>query len=648
MPKNSDADHTQPTVHLGAGELTIEEVVGVARFGWKVAEVGDEASPPDSKKAYARLLQSRAWVDKAVEENERRKASGESTKAYYGINTGFGSKVGRIGLDTEDIPWVSRNLIVSHSTGMGDFLEIEIVRAAMLIRANSLALGYSGVRPVVINTLVQMLNRGVVPAIPEYGSVGASGDLIPLSHLALVLSKRPETQKLPTSLPADYEAESGKAFVVLTGDPSEDTLSAEQITKFGEASYALLRGDEAMKFRNIERIELLAREGLGLNNGTAFSTAIGVLALCDAENLARHAEIGTALTLEALLGFRDAFLPQVQKVRRHSGQIETAQRILKFIQGSVLADGAANEDPRHVPPQDGYSIRVAPQVIGAVWDALKFIRQTLENEINAVTDNPLIFDLDDGHPFHLPRDYKAVSGGNFHGAPLAYAMDFLGIVITDLGSLSERRTFRLTDPNLNNGLPAMLVQEDKPGMTSGVMMAQYLAASLVSDCKTLAHPDSVDSIPTSANQEDHVSMSMNAARHARQIVKNIETVVAIELFSASLGLHLRINALQHLVDDPAFKPEDINTEERSRVDECVLYLREKGLAIETGGGSKVALDLIHQQLFQGNQGLPMIGPSATSEDRYLRPYVIRMLELLHGGTIVDQVYQACGITHPPL
>jgi histidine ammonia-lyase len=294
------------------------------------------------------------------------------------------------------------------------------------------------------------------------------------------------------------------------------------------------------------RVVLEAKEGLALNNGATVSAAVAALSLVDAENLVRHAEIVTALSLEALRGYRDAFLPQLHQVRPHPGQIATASNVLSLVDGSRLPDpGQADHDPVRQPPQDPYSLRCTPQVIGAVRETLAHGREMLEREINAATDNPLIF----VHPDDaLPRDYKVISGGNFHGEYIAFAMDHLSIAVTELGSISERRTFWLTNSQMSRGLPSMLVAGNDTFIDSGLMITQYVAASLVSKCKTLAHPDSVDSIPSSANQEDHVSMSMNAALHAREIVGNITSVLAIELLAAVTGIRHRLADL-HLGGD---------------------------------------------------------------------------------------------------
>ena len=653
MPLSADPDFHAAPITLGAGDLTIEQVVGVARHGWPVAEIGPQAAqqspeePSDEQQAaYQRVLASRAWVDSVVAENNQRQARGDhQLLSYYGINTGYGAKSGRKGLSSDDIAWVARNLVVSHSTGVGSALHPEVVRAAILIRANSLAQGYSGVRPLLINTLIRMLNAGVIPLIPEYGSVGASGDLAPLSHLALVLSQRPGGPSAPSyAAPSAAYDESGQAYLLL--EPGEDPARYApdaRLVEFDGLRYALLSGRAAMAARGIQPLELQAKEGLALNNGTTFSAAVSALALYDAENIARHAEIAASLSLEALLGFRDALFPQIQRIRRHAGQIASAGRMLCILQGSNLLDGDQDQDPRYCPPQDPYSLRVAPQVIGAVWDVLNFLRQTISEEINAATDNPTIL-------VDLPRDYKTISGGNFHGAPLAYAMDFLSIVLTDLGSLSERRTFRLMDPHLNNGLPAMLVQDSpsKEGRTSGLMMAQYLAASLVSDCKTLAHPDSVDSIPTSANQEDHVSMSLNAARHARTVVDSIAHVVGIELLCAYFGLRWRlVDVGSHLADPAYLAGQELSRcsceDALSRSDLLVLDLRQKKLPPTVGKGSLAAMQAIRRALFEGPLALPSLGDGPTEEDRFLQPYVLRAHSLLMSGELVRLVYGEVGI-----
>lgn len=639
--KQSKNEIDTKRISLGTDTLTIEDVVKVARFDWRVYRAGQPSQDLRVAKSFARVKQSRKWVEWAVKENTKRLNRGEPPLAYYGINTGFGSRSGQRGLPKEDIPWVSRNLIVSHSTGVGDFLDPEIVRAAMLIRANSLAQGYSGVRTKLINILVDMLNKGVIPAIPEYGSVGASGDLAPLSHLAQVISLRP-TNKKPIGKPyaRNYD-ESGLAYLDLKKIKIKDKSKIRESIRIDGREYVILNGRDAMLAANIEPIELTAKEGLAFNNGATFSAAIATLALYDAENLARHAEIAAALSMEALLAHRDAFFRHVQAVRSHLGQAEVAQRILKVVAGSNLVDGDENLEPRHIPPQDAYSIRVTPQVLGAVWDVLSFIRETVKREINSATDNPLVFDLPKEDPLYLSRDYRVVSGGNFHGAPLAYAMDFLGIVITDLGSLSERRVFRLTDSNLSEGLPSYLIDEDKEkeGLTSGMMIPQYLAAGLVSDCKTLAHPDSVDSIPTSANQEDHVSMSMNAARHTRKIIQNIENVVAVELLCGYLGIKWRfknLNMKTQTITNDDMKELRKRKNEQEKLSRTEFYLLNE-LSPKLGKGTQEAVSWIQSEIYPK---LPTLEQESTTEDRFLRPYVMQICKSLHDGKLVNEVYKA--------
>lgn len=480
------------TVKLGDEPVSLEDLVGVARHG-RTATV--------TKAARAAMAISENWVADISARMDR----GEPAKAIYSINTGFGSLSGRQAFKTSaQARDLSRRLVVSNAAGVGRHLDEDVVRAAMLIRAASLTRGYSAVRGEVVDTILTMLERRVTPAVPEYGSLGASGDLIPLAHMALVMS-RDES--------GEAEIDSGEAF------------HDGQLTS----------GLAAMQAAGIKRIVLGAKEGLALLNGTSFSTAQTALALADAENLLATAEVAAAMSIEALMGFGDAFIPELHEARGHPGQIACAANIRRLLAGSALVDGGIGKDPERQPPQDAYSLRCVPQVLGPVRDTLKFIRGIIETEINAATDNPLIF------ADKLPgRTLKAVSGGNFHAEYVAFAADFLSIVVTEIGNIAERRLFRMNDGTLNRGLPDMLVASEHVGMDCGYMLPQYLAAALVSDCKTLAHPDSVDSIPTCSNQEDHVSMANNAGRHARQIVKNIENVVGIEVLMAAQALELRL------------------------------------------------------------------------------------------------------------
>lgn len=467
--------NTDP-IQIDGEHLTIEEVVAIARNARPVA-LSDNARP--------RIDASRAWVDELLS---------RGSPTVYGINTGFGV-FANVPVRADQSAHLMRNLILSHSAGVGDPLDQDTVRAAMTIRANTLAKGYSGVRTAVIETLVQMLNRAVHPVIPAKGSVGASGDLAPLSHLVLVMSRDAE----------DREDQSGEAF-----------YRGERMS-----------GKRAMELAGIPRLELQAKEGLALNNGTTVSAAMAVLAIADMENLALHSDTALAMSLEAIRGLKSPFDERLHHAAGHRGQITTAQNIRRLIQGSQLIDSGKRV-------QDAYSFRCAPQVIGAARDAVGYARKIIGEEINAATDNPLIF-LD------AEGENKSRSGGNFHGEAVALVSNLLSMAASEIGNISERRTFRLCSAHLSDGLPMMLVEGG--GTNSGLMMAQVTAAALVSDSKTLAHPDSVDSIPTSADQEDHVSMSANAARHTHEIIWNTTHVLAIELIAGAQGIDLRLKNL---------------------------------------------------------------------------------------------------------
>jgi histidine ammonia-lyase len=529
-------------VQVGVGQLTIEDVVRVARDGERVSSLAPEVAN--------RVQATAAWVADTVEQIAHSREKDQKAAAYYGINTGFGAQAGRSTLESKYLIQVlGRNLIASHSVGVGPYFEESVVRAALLLRAQSLAQGYSGVRPLVIETLLRMLNERVYPAVPEQGSLGASGDLAPLAHLLLVLGQTPIAPAGHRDLLLDTT--DGEAFVPCTEVPTDAEgyyHITEQYATGTQTIWRRVPGAQAMAPAG-GKIDLQAKEALALINGSTFSTALAALVVRDARNLLDHAELAVAMTLEGIRGFRDPFYPHLHRARRHRSAEETGARVLRYVEGSQLLDpGDLRTDPQRIPPQDPYSIRCAPQVLGTVADTLELTRRWVEMEINAATDNPLIF-LD------LERDYKTMSGGNFHGEPIALAMDFLGIALTDLGNLSERRTFTLTNyapdrwhtapPNASAaqpGLSAFLIDEPKEteGLNSGLMMLQATAAALVSDCKALAHPDSIDSIPTSGNREDHVSMSLNAARHAREIVKNIEHVLAMELLCAAQAIALQL------------------------------------------------------------------------------------------------------------
>jgi histidine ammonia-lyase len=530
------------SVQVGVGRLSINDVVAVARDGRRVSPLAAEVE--------ARLQATASWVSNTVEEIARSRESGQKPAAYYGINTGFGALAGRSALDSAYLTKVlGRNLIASHSVGVGPYFDEAVVRAALLIRAQSLAQGYSGVRPSIVATLLRMLNANVYPAVPEQGSLGASGDLAPLAHLLLTFCKVPVPQAGDDDLRLDPT--DGEAFVPCKGLEAEPHAHHHIVERYATGKQKLCRrvpGAEAMAAVG-GKIELQAKEALALSNGSTFSTAIAALVLRDGQNILDHAELAVAMTLEGIRGFRDPFYPHVHRARGHLGAELSAARVLRYLDGSELLDpGDLRTNPQRIPPQDPYSIRCAPQVLGTVADTLELAGRWVEMEINAATDNPLVF-LD------LERDYKTMSGGNFHGEPIAMAMDFLGIALADLGNMSDRRMFVLNDyyPDKTyadpanqivpqHGLSGFLIDEPSKteGLNSGLMMLQATAAALVSDCKSLAHPDCIDSIPSSGNQEDHVSMSLNAARHAREIVKNVEQILALEFLCAGQAIALQL------------------------------------------------------------------------------------------------------------
>lgn len=408
----------------------------------------------------------------------------ESGRVVYGVNTGFG-KLADIRIAHSELRELQLNLVRSHACGVGAPLSEPETRAMLLLRANVLALGYSGARPLVIETLVMLLERGVHPVIPEKGSVGASGDLAPLAHLALTVIGE------------------GEAFYR------------------GERMASLA----ALKLASVEPVRLEAKEGLALLNGTQAMGAVGALALHRAETLARAADIAGAMTLEALKGTPVAFDERIHAARAHQGQVEVAAHLRELLRESEIRESHLLNDPR---VQDAYSLRCMPQVHGAVRGALAYAREAVEIESGSATDNPLVF----------ADSREVLSGGNFHGAPLALAFDFAGIALTDLISITERRIDRLLNPDSNEGLPAFLTS--KPGLSSGFMIAQIAAASLLAEARVLAHPASVDNVPTDGGKEDHVSMGMTAATKLRTIVENAEHAVAIELLAAAQGLEYRL------------------------------------------------------------------------------------------------------------
>lgn len=453
-------------IALDGHSLTIEQVFAVARE--------KDVSVSLSEEAIQALQLSRAWVDKAVEDK----------RVMYGVTTGFGSFKNHT-IPEELTAQLQENLIRSHSTGVGKPIPEDVVRAAILIRINSLIKGYSGVRKEVIDFLLEILNNHIHPYVPEKGSVGSSGDLAPLSHIMLLILNE------------------GECIVNGKRVPSRSVLEEYGLTP----------------------IRLSSKEGLALNNGTSVQTAFGALAIYDAKRLIYIADISAAMSVQVLMGSIVPFHPKIQEIRNQKGQIECAAHMRDLLEDSEIIH--SHEGCSRV--QDSYSLRCIPQVHGAIRDAFAYAEDVVSREINAATDNPLIF----------PELDEAMSGGNFHGEPIAISMDTLGIAISELANISERRIAKMVDPATNEGLPAFLVPPELAGANSGMMIIQYTAAALVSENKVLAHPASVDSIPTSANQEDHVSMGTIAARKAHQIIENARNVLAVELICAAQAAEFR-------------------------------------------------------------------------------------------------------------
>lgn len=425
------------------------------------------------EEAKQRIFRSRKTVDDLVEQD----------KVVYGITTGFG-KFSDVRITNDECKTLQRNLIITHAVGAGEPFSREASRGIMLLRVNNLAKGFSGARLEVVETLIAMLNRGVTPVIPQKGSLGASGDLAPLSHMVLPMI--------------------GLGQAVFNG--------------------TVLPGAEAMARAGIPVLELVAKEGLALINGTQAMTSAGGLTVFDALDMMELANIAAALTFEAHRGVTDALAERMHTVRPHWGQLETAKMLRTYLEGSgnVTRQG-------EIRVQDRYSLRCTPQVHGASWDAIRYVRDRVETEMNAVTDNPIIFS----------DTMEGISGGNFHGQPMALSFDFLGIALSELADISERRIESLVNPSIS-GLPAFLVRNG--GLNSGFMIVQYSAAALVSENKVLAHPASVDSIPSSGNQEDHVSMGTIAARKAQDILNNVRRVLAMEMMCACQAIDLQNGA----------------------------------------------------------------------------------------------------------
>lgn len=457
------------TVFLGATPLTLNEVRLISE-GKTKAKLHPSAR--------AKIQKSRRYLLNEI----------AAQKTLYGVNTGFGL-LSSVKIKDQEIEELQYNLIRSHAVGVGDCLNAPAVRVMLLLRAQALAQGYSGISLELVEHIIKVLNAGIIPLVPSQGSVGASGDLAPLAHLALVLIGE------------------GQAYV-----------NGKKVS-----------GAAALKIASIKPIRLGAKEGLALINGTQFMAALGVIALLEAEHLCDVADYAGAMTVEATRGTEVAFESEIHEVRPHPGQIETAKRMRSILIPGGKKSGIAKSHENCGKVQDPYSLRCIPQVHGAVRDSLKFVREILEREINSVTDNPLVFTDAAG------KKGKILSGGNFHGEYLAIATDLLAIAVSELASISEQRIEKLINPVISE-LPAFLVKNG--GLNSGFMIVQVAAASIVSENKTLCHPASVDSIPTSADKEDHVSMGAWGAVKALRVVANSRKVIAMELLSAAQGVDL--------------------------------------------------------------------------------------------------------------
>ena len=511
--------HDSPVLTVSGADLKVDDVVAVVR-GRPVAL--DDAALP-------KIQRSRAAVDQLVDEG----------RIAYGITTGFGRFKDKL-ISRDQVKQLQLNLVRSHAVGVGPKLDQKTVRAMLLVRANTLAMGFSGVRPEVVQLLLAMLNAGVHPEIPSQGSLGASGDLAPLAHLALVLI--------------------GEGFANLEGER--------------------MSGGEALKKAGLKPIELQAKEGLALLNGTTFMVGLGARLVRRAINLVISADIAACMTLEALKGTDRAYDARAHAVRPHPRQIDCAAFLRKLLDNSEML---RTDDPNNV--QDPYTLRCVPQVHGAVRDSVAYAQWVIDIELNSANDNPLIFVDDETGAIDV------VSAGNFHGEPIAMAMDYLKLGITDMGNMSERRTMRLVDADSNGGvLPMFLTAQG--GLESGLMIAQYTAAALASENKVLAHPSTADTIPSSANIEDHVSMGATAARHTEKVLEHTEMIVAIEMLSAAQGLDFR---------------------------------RQKDGDLRMGAGTSVAYELIRKHV-------PFL-----DEDVFLAPHMEAICKLVADGAIKDAV-----------
>ncbi len=527
MSRSSESQTASPTLFINGHNLTLEDLEPVAS-GTTQVKLSDLAK--------AQLVASRQVVDKVL-------ASGQ---AVYALTTGFG-KFKDVRISPGDTDKLQRNLILSHAAGVGSPFTTDIVRLVLLLRANALAKGYSGIRTEVVELLLNCLNCGIHPVIPEQGSLGASGDLAPLAHMSLVLIGEGEA----------------------------------------EVNGKIVSGAQALAACCLKPITLQAKEGLALINGTQVMSAVGSLTLLEAERLAKVADIVGAMSLEAQLGSAAPFGEDIHKIRPHPGQIESAANLRSLLAGSSLVESHKNCQL----VQDAYSLRCMPQVHGASRQSFKHARTVFSIEINSATDNPLIF------------DDCAISAGNFHGQPLALVADYLATAICELANISERRVERLVNPALSNGLPAFLIADG--GLHSGLMIAQYTAAALVSENKSLAHPASVDSIPTSANQEDHVSMGTIACRKARMILNNARKVLSIELLCAAQGLDFRLG--NGSTKAPCAVPD-----------------------VEPGPGIKAAHSLVRQHI------------AHLSEDREIHHDIMSAERLIQSGELIAAVESALG------
>ena len=445
------------------GEIDLEDLVRVGRFRERVELSGE---------AIKRMEASREIVEKTLKEG----------RAVYGVNTGFGALV-NVRISGEELEELQRNIVLSHSAGFGKPMPEEVVRGAIFLRAVSLSKGFSGVRPIVVEKLLELINEDICPYVPEKGSVGASGDLAPLAHVAAVLM--------------------GEGMILSDGKP--------------------IRARDFLESKGFEPIVLKEKEGLALVNGTQFMTSIAGFVVRDSMRLLKLATLIAAMSIDALLGSTDPFRRELHEIRPHPGQMEIARVLYESIEGSSIRESHRN----CMRIQDAYTLRTVPQVYGAVLDTLSYAKSVIEREMNSVTDNPVV----------LPSG-EIISGGNFHGEPIALVSDFVSIALTDLGNMIERRIDKLLNPKVNEGLPPFLAR-GKEGLNSGYMLFQYTAAAICNENKILSHPASSDTIPTSAYQEDHVSMGMNAARKSMRVLENLIDLVSIEALLASVALELR-------------------------------------------------------------------------------------------------------------